>query len=605
MPDATDQHKRTMKLSRRLMTVIACLIVAVPVVYFGVKPLNQRDVNEPLNQRDVNENPGGGPQEPEDAALSWVKKRGGTLRRDQTLPDKPIVEIDLSDPFRQSGQPSVTDKDLADLPGSATLRVLKLQGTGVTDAGLKVLAGLKNLRSLDLAFTKVSDEGLKVLPVLPLLETLGLVGTAVTANGLKNLAGMKNLHTLGLHLDKEAALFALADVNLVHTLPLATDAGGGRPRGPARVQTIDLRGLSPRKEHVQALSGLPNLRTLILSEDSSGLSRTFEAPEGVAFLKALPRLESLRTLRLSRTEVADELLLALAEVKRLQLLEGATDASGGRPVRPEDVHSLDLSDTRVTSSGLKGLTTLPGLQKLKLPGSIFARSVATIAVLPNVRFLDISGAGLKPQALQQLAGMKQLRGLVLGSSQGGPIRTDSPGVSVRGFAITTRSANLTDAGMEVLAGSRSLESLHLVGAKLTDKGMKHIAGLTTLKTLDLSHVAVSDRGLKELSALPHLEGLRLNLVPLTAEGLKTLASLKRLRVLSLSMSISSDEGVKHLAALENLEELDLSLTGITDASLKDLASLRKIQKLDLRETRVTAAGIEQFQGAVPDCKVIR
>src|SRR5262249_12994263 len=163
-----------------------------------------------------------------------------------------------------------------------------------------------------------------------------LGGTAVTVNGLKNLAGMKKLHTLHVSFDREKVLFTLADVNLVHTMSLATDAKGGRPRGPDQVETMDLRGLRPTKEYVQVLSRLPKLRTLIISEDSRHLSG-IEYPEGLAFLKALARLESLRTIHLNRNETTDTTLLALAEVKRIQLLQRATAAGGGRAARPEEV----------------------------------------------------------------------------------------------------------------------------------------------------------------------------------------------------------------------------------------------------------------------------
>src|SRR2546425_614201 len=66
-------------------------------------------------------------------AVKLVEKLGGTIKRDDKQPGKPVVEVDLS--FRDK----VTDADLRELKELKQLVVLDLNFTLVTDAGLKEL----------------------------------------------------------------------------------------------------------------------------------------------------------------------------------------------------------------------------------------------------------------------------------------------------------------------------------------------------------------------------------------------------------------------------------------------------------------------------------
>ena len=59
-----------------------------------------------------------------------------------------------------------------------------------------------------------------------------------------------------------------------------------------------------------------------------------------------------------------------------------------------------------------------------------------------------------------------------------------------------------------------------------------------------------------------------------------------------------------LARLPKLEALDLSETGVTDAILDEIATLKQLKVLVVAGTKITPAGLERFQKARPDCKVI-
>ncbi len=109
-----------------------------------------------------------------------LEEFGERIRRDEELPGKPVVSVDLS-------STTVTDADLKDLTPLTQLQWLDLGETQVTDEGLKHLDALTQLHSLNLRDTQVTDEGLKHLAALTQLQWVGLMWTKVTDAGLKNL----------------------------------------------------------------------------------------------------------------------------------------------------------------------------------------------------------------------------------------------------------------------------------------------------------------------------------------------------------------------------------------------------------------------------------
>lgn len=112
-----------------------------------------------------------------------------------------------------------------------------------------------------------------------------------------------------------------------------------------------------------------------------------------------------------------------------------------------------------------------------------------------------------------------------------------------------------DGELAVLAGLKSLVSIHLGGTDISDAGLSHLAGLASLKRLHLERTRVTDTGLA------------------------------------------------HLAKLENLAYLNLYETGVTDAGLRHLRGLKSLKNLYLWHTKVTPDGVEQLQEALPECRI--
>jgi hypothetical protein len=125
----------------------------------------------------------------EAAAVAALEKLGAKIKRDETRPDKPVVEVIF---FKNK----VMDFDLAQLKNLKSIQLLSLHGTMVTDAGLTHLKDVKTLQELHLPYTAVTDAGLVHLKDLKSLHTLNLSSTKITDKGLAHLKDLKNLHTL-------------------------------------------------------------------------------------------------------------------------------------------------------------------------------------------------------------------------------------------------------------------------------------------------------------------------------------------------------------------------------------------------------------------------
>src|SRR5262245_20562132 len=98
----------------------------------------------------------------EAAAVKMVEKLGGKVWRDDKLPGKAVLVVNLIGT-------KVADAGLKELRELKSLQTLNLHGTNVTDAGLRELKGLKSLQSLNLSYTNVTDGGLKELKELKTL----------------------------------------------------------------------------------------------------------------------------------------------------------------------------------------------------------------------------------------------------------------------------------------------------------------------------------------------------------------------------------------------------------------------------------------------------
>jgi hypothetical protein len=83
------------------------------------------------------------------------------------------------------------------------------------------------------------------------------------------------------------------------------------------------------------------------------------------------------------------------------------------------LQSLDLSETQVTSVGLKTVALLPKLERLRLwkAGKIDDTALPLLATMKRLSFLDLAETAVTDKGLELLGGMNQLRQLFVGGTQ--------------------------------------------------------------------------------------------------------------------------------------------------------------------------------------------
>jgi RNA polymerase sigma factor (sigma-70 family) len=219
-------------------------------------------------------------------------------------------------------------------------------------------------------------------------------------------------------------------------------------------------------------------------------------------LKKLPHVPFPFGLNLKYTQVTDDGLKELKDLKQLNWLEFPTEVTDAGLKELKDLKQLIvlyLWQTQVTDAGLKELKNFKLLAGL------------------NLDHTKVTDAGLK-----ELKGLKQLADLSL------------------------RQTQVTDAGLKELKDLKQLKGLELPSTKVTDAELKELKDLKQLIQLDLDFTKVADAGLKELKELKQLRVLYLDGTRVTDAGLKELKDLKQLSLLQLQGTQVTNDGVRAL-----------------------------------------------------------
>jgi hypothetical protein len=223
------------------------------------------------------------------------------------------------------------------------------------------LPGFTNLRKLVLGIETLSDDDLVYLKPLHKLQELGLGPAAIRGPGLRNLQEHHELRYL----------------SLIETL-------------------VDDNGL-------EAIQCMPQLEVLRLPYRTSD-----------AGLKVVGKLTNLRELYLEggdvdgvRAHVTDDGLKNLAGLTKLTKLslsrkKGFTGA-GLRYLKDAPLLELDLSKTEVNDQGLTALKQLKKLQRLRLNYTkVTDKVVAELLALPSLKFVELSEDNVSNTAMRKL-----------------------------------------------------------------------------------------------------------------------------------------------------------------------------------------------------------
>jgi Leucine-rich repeat (LRR) protein len=291
------------------------------------------------------------------------------------------------------------------------------------------------------------------------------------------------------------------------------------------------------------------------------------------------RLGDLRSLKILNCRVLNDAMVdqltSLGKLDTLAVTNSAiTDAGVETLVKafPQLVE-LDLSsNTNMTGAAMKLIASLGKLERLTL--------------LQN-RFNDLN--------TRRLSKMPELRSLDLrGNMEAGDMTLEVVGKLPNLTALKHRSTAVTDAGLEGLAESKTLESLLMQDFVITNESGPHLAKLSKLSSLEVFRCqGIGTDGVLALAGLP-LTRLTLRDLPDVGDpALAVVAKLPRLKRLYLhELASLGDEGLRQLAAAKDLEVLDIwSLPKMTDASVAVIAALPNLKDLSIRETGVTEASV--------------
>jgi hypothetical protein len=296
------------------------------------------------------------------------------------------------------------------------------------------------------------------------------------------------------------------------------------------------------------------------------------------------KLTDLRTLQIYNCrEMNDEMAAHLAGLKELTTLAITNSVINDPTVEMivkafPNLTDLDLSsNTNMTGSMLKVICTLSKLQRLTLVQDRFSDlGTRRLAQLPELRFLDLRGnMEAADMTMKVVAELPKLVG------------------------FKHRSTAVTDAGIENLSQSKTLESVLMQDFVMTDLAGQHIAKLKTLTQLEIFRCqGFGSNGVLALKGMG-LERLTLRDLPMVNDqALEVFTDLPKLQRLYLHEIASvSDSGLKNLAALKSLEVLDIwTIPQMTDATVDVIATLPKLRELSIRTTGVTDATVDKLRG---------
>ncbi len=330
-----------------------------------------------------------------------------------------------------------------------SLKLLSIQGSKISNKSMAHIGTLANLEFLDLSGALISDAAAPALNQLQNLKTLILSRSKFTEHGLSQLH-IKGLERLG-----------------AANIEVSTNA-----------ITIMVRNLQ-------------NIRSLDLA--SSGLEN-----DGLRALA--PLANSLEYLELSYTEVDDEGLRTLSNMKKLKglNLSGTPCTGKGFGHLPEQIESLEVSDVK----DLQGVSRLHRLKQFMVSGckSSLVQSIRKKAELRAVWLQEVRLDEDELQLAGVLNTLPKLQNLDLSDSKIGDIFIANLGCGLQLRDLQLDATLITDEAIGTIASWTNLTSLGLSRTRITDASIPYLSRLPKLSSIEIELTLISERGAAELRA---------------------------------------------------------------------------------------------------------
>jgi hypothetical protein len=169
---------------------------------------------------------------------------------------------------------SLDDTGLCMLARLPQCEALYVSANPLTERGIEALRRHPRLHTLEVRDTALGDAIVPTLVSLARLHCLDVAGSAVTSVGLAGLAACPNIQSLGIDGRQfdGTAVGALGEVPLLAELylyPPFDSAAIARLTALRQVREIRLMGVRVESEGVDALAGMPGLRSIVGSSMSN------------------------------------------------------------------------------------------------------------------------------------------------------------------------------------------------------------------------------------------------------------------------------------------------------------------------------------------------
>lgn len=253
----------------------------------------------------------------------------------------------------------------------------------------------------------------------------------------------------------------------------------------------------------------------------------------------------------------------------------------------ETLQFLTFDQSDFTNASGEPISKMKRLTYLHLEeANIEARLLQQFAHLPYLIELSLSQMKLSDAHLEALTVSKSIEDL----------RLFDVSISKRGFhhlsqircvkrLNITVPNEITEQGLCLLASHQTLEELILIHAPIDDQCLHAFSQISTLRELDITgspdDVHISCEGLEHLAGLSQLEVLEFPFLPLTDDELRSIGRLKNLKEFWCLGTEISDRGLSYLLQLEHLESLCIQEAQPSMEAMRSLARSRSIRTVDL------------------------
>ncbi|VAW28258.1 hypothetical protein MNBD_BACTEROID07-78 [hydrothermal vent metagenome] len=462
--------------------------------------------------------------------------------------------------------------DLTPLRSLSRLQTLDITGCPVET--LDPLRYISALREIDAAFTSINK--VKVLGNLRNIEILNLAHTRI--DSLPNLKSLQNLRTLELddtplqNIDSLASLSRLTNLSIAKTAvkdftPLA--------------RLTALQSLNLDSTLITDLHPLGKLDSLTVLQING---------TRVSYLLPLAQLPALKFIYCDNSRVSNKISAAFNKINpRVQVIYNSKKLEKWWKALPEVWKNIFVSHANLSKPITKEqLHKLLLLKKLNLRGNTEVRSLKPLAMLIQLKELNISGTSVRN--LEPLASVMTLRRLDVSHTR---IQSLLPLQRLKNL----RTINIKHTAIRDLLPLAHIGNLTLVLADSTRVKQKNVFDLEkylpkSLILFQTSQLRLWWNNLEEPWQAALSRQMELDDPP-TAGQLQQLANLRKISI-GNHLDI---ESVEPLAIFAHLITLKLDNTSITD--ITPVAGLKKLKELSVTNSPLwntgPLAGMKQLE----------